>query len=122
MFKRSSRVLFVTLLLFVLAGATYAFAATNTVEATFAGDGSEDITGYDVVDVSYKLDTNNLANIGEVSFTLDNATASEAAVSLVSGGTLFSCTSSDGNDWTCDVSAGNITALSANLLRVVAVQ
>lgn len=122
MFKRSSRVLFVTLLLFVLAGATYAFAAANTVEATFAGDGSEEITGYDVVDVSYKLDTSNLANIGEVSFTLDNATASEAAVSLVSGGTLFSCTSSDGTDWTCDVSAGNITALSANLLRVVAVQ
>lgn len=122
MFKRSSRVLFVTLLLFVLAGATYAFAATNSVEATFAGDGSEAITGYDVVDVSYKLDTSNLANIGEVSFTLDNATASEAAVSLVSGGTLFPCTSSDGTDWTCDVSAGNITALSANLLRVVAVQ
>ncbi len=31
MFKKSSRVLLVTLLLFVLAGATYAFAAANTV-------------------------------------------------------------------------------------------
>ncbi len=40
MFKKSSRVLLVTLLLFVLAGATYAFAASKHRSMIhYAGDG-----------------------------------------------------------------------------------
>ena len=53
MFKKSSRVLLVTLLLFVLAGSTYAFAAANTVADSYAGDGEGAISGYDVSNIHY---------------------------------------------------------------------
>lgn len=119
MFKKSSRVLLVTLLLFVLAGATYAFAASNTVPQTFAGDGSGVISGYDVTDVDYVLDSNP-ALISSVDFTLDGA-ATVVQISLVNGGAFFTCDNTGGNDWTCNV-GGNVSVLDANLLRVIAVE
>jgi hypothetical protein len=126
MFKKSSRVLLVTLLLFVLAGATYAFAADNTVEASFAGDGSETISGYYVVDVNYNL-TSDFEDIDSVSFKLEdvdgnNLTATKVAASLTTGGTLVTCTTSDsGTTWSCPFS-GSVSVLEADLLRVIAVQ
>jgi hypothetical protein len=126
MFKKSSRVLLVTLLLFVLAGATYAFAADNTVEASFAGDGSKTISGYYVVDVNYIL-TTGFEAIESVGFKLEdnigaNLTASKVAASLTTGGTLVPCTSSDsGTTWSCPFS-GSVSVLEADLLRVIAVQ
>ena len=125
MFKKSSRVLLVTLLLFVLAGATYAFAASNTVEATFAGDGDESISGYFIVDVQYSL-TTDFEDIESVSFKLEDSTGSaltagKVAASLTTGGTLVECDSSDGTNWSCDFS-GSVSVLNADLLRVVAVQ
>ena len=119
MFKKSSRVLLVTLLLFVLAGATYAFAAANTVPPTFAGDGQGVISGYVVTDVNYVLDSNP-ALISSVDFTLDGA-ASVVQISLVDGGAFFPCGNSSGFDWTCNV-GGNVSVLDANLLRVIAVE
>jgi hypothetical protein len=126
MFKKSSRVLLVTLLLFVLAGSTYAFAAVNTVEATFAGDGSGTISGYYIVNVNYDL-TTSFENIDSVSFKLEDAlgtdlTASKVAASLIDGGALVECSSTDGGtNWSCPFN-GSVSVLAADLLRVVAVQ
>lgn len=121
MFKKSSRVLFVTLLLFVLAGSTYAFAAANTVPPSIAGDGQGAISGYTITDVHYVLDG---ADIDAVTFTAINSaglTASNVKISLITDGDFYPCTISSGNSWTCDVESA-VSVLEADLLRVVAVQ
>lgn len=116
MFKRSSRVLLVTLLLFVLAGATYAFAASNTVPDTLAGDGEGAVTGYTVSGIEY---TTSNGNITGVSFDL-NADASVVQAAM-NGGSLVTCTGAT-TSWTCDFSGSPVTVLAAVSLRVVAVQ
>jgi hypothetical protein len=121
MFKKSSRVLIVTLLLFVLAGSTYAFAAQNTVPSSIAGDGQGDISGYDITDIHYEL---NDADIETVTFDASNTeglTATDVKISLVTDGDFFTCDYSGGDSWSCDVS-GSVSVLEADLLRVVAVQ
>lgn len=121
MFKKSSRVLLVTLLLFVLAGSTYAFAATNTVDATFAGDGNNSISGYEVTAIQYStLD----GDITGVSFELDEA-ATTVQAAIGSGDPLsytFSnlCTLDTGR-WTC-LFTSTVTVKEAINLRVIAVQ
>lgn len=117
MFKRSSRVLLVTLLLFVLAGATYAFAADNTVADSFSGDGEGGISGYDVTNIHYALAANP-ANIGSVAFELDEL-ASEVQISF-NDATFFDCGLS-ASVWTCTVDS-DVSVLSAESLRVIAVQ
>ena len=117
MFKKSSRVLFVTLLLFVLAGATYAFAASNDVPDTFAGDGSGDIEGYVVTNIHYTLATDP-ENIGSVSFELDR-NATDVQISF-DDNTFFDCSESSGV-WTCTLDSV-VSVLSAESLRVIAVQ
>jgi len=119
MFKKSSRVLLVTLLLFVLAGSTYAFAAENTVPKTFAGDGSGDISGYVVTNIQY---TTSNGNLTAVSFDLDES-ANVVQASVVTGVTPVGCSdtsSGAGTSWSCSFTGVNI--LQADLLRVVAVQ
>jgi hypothetical protein len=115
MFKKSSRVLLVTMLLFVLAGSTYAFAAANTFpdEAGYAGDGSGTISGYVVTNISYTVSGDNIT---AVAFTLD-ANANTVKASLDGAG-LVDCSGAD-TSWSCPISG---TVLSATSLRVVAVQ
>ena len=121
MFKKSSRVLLVTLLLFVLAGTTYAFAATNTFPETagYAGDGSAIISGYVVTNIQY---TTSGGDLTAVSFDL-NARAARVQASVVTGATPVNCddTSSDaGTSWSCSFTG--VTVQAADLLRVIAVQ
>jgi len=122
MFKKSSRVLFVTLLLFVLAGATYAFAATNTVLETFAGDGEGEISGYVVSSVTY---TTNGSYITGVSFSLDGAAKTvQAAIGTTYDpvdNDLVSCSLS-GTTWSCTFPSDYVTIVEAEGLRVVAFQ
>ena len=116
MFKKSSRVLLVTLLLFVLAGATYAFAAGNTVPETYAGDGSGSITGYTVSNITYSTSGGNITG---VKFDLNaSATVVQAEIN---GGGLVTCTGAT-TSWACDFSSSPVTVLAAGSLRVVAVQ
>lgn len=119
MFKRSSRVLLVTLLLFVLAGATYAFAAVNTVDDTYAGDGEGDISGYEVTNIHYSTSGDYISG---VSFTL-NAGASVVQAAL-NDSSLVACTAASvpNTNWSCNLNATNVTILEALSLRVVAVQ
>ncbi|PKO05020.1 MAG: hypothetical protein CVU41_14005 [Chloroflexi bacterium HGW-Chloroflexi-3] len=116
MFKRSSRVLLVTLLLFVLAGATYAYAAENTVPPTFAGDGEGTISGYTVSNIAYSTSGGNITG---VSFNLNaSATVVQAAMD---GGTLVTCSGAT-TSWSCDFSGSPVSVLSASSLLVVAGQ
>jgi hypothetical protein len=121
--KKSSRFFAVILLALIIAVATYAFAAANTMPASSnAGDGETGISGYTVSNVHYTLNAANPANIDSVSFTLNPAMVAGGSVQvqLVNGGAWFNCSGIPGASITCTTTG--VTALAANNLRVIAAQ
>ncbi|NPV55305.1 MAG: hypothetical protein HPY76_01330 [Anaerolineae bacterium] len=119
MFK-SSRFAIILAFSLILSAMVFAYAASNTVPATSAGDGSAAITGYTVGNVKYNLNATNPQVFESVQFTLTGASApSTVKIKLVSGGsTWYDCTLATGT-WTCPTTA---TVLSADQLTVVAVE
>jgi hypothetical protein len=118
---RSSKMFVVVLVVMILATSAYAFAASNTVPASNAGEGQTAIGGYAVSAVTYTYSTANPSQISSVGFTIAPA-AKKASISLVTGGTLQVCTGTGGGPtwtaWTCSISG--VSVLSADMLRVVA--
>jgi hypothetical protein len=117
------RLLIALAIIAILATAAYGFAASNTVGASRAGDGSGAISGYRVTDVAYTLDSSNPTLIAGVSFTT-NAVATNVKAQLTAAGAWYPCTTSNGTSWTCTAatSADETAVLSADNLRVVATQ
>lgn len=117
---RSSK-FFVVLLVLIFATAAFAFAATNTMPAvTAAGEGARVISGYTVGSVNYNLNATTPSNIDSVDFTLSPAApvTSTVKVGLVSGGSFYNCTTSDGGTtWSCLTAGATVSA--ANELRVI---
>jgi hypothetical protein len=64
--NRNIRYLVIFATVMILAGATYAFAAANTVPASKAGDGNGGITGYTVSAIHYNLSGATPTNIDSV--------------------------------------------------------
>ena len=115
---RTLKVFAILLVVVVLAGSAYAFAAANTVPATQAGDGSGTISGYTVTNVAYNLNSSNPSLLDSVDFTL-SAAATNVQIKLVSAGsTWYACTVVSGNNWTCDTTGATVVSLDE--LRVVA--
>lgn len=116
-------------LLFVLSIA-YAFAATNVVPSSGAGDGSGAISGYTVSNVDYLLtDGTNTdpTTIDRVTMTLadtpDTITVGqprEVKISLISGGVYFNCTMTGWNA-SCPITS-SVLVSATNELRVIAVE
>ena len=63
-----------------LAVASLGFAASNTVPASKAGDGSGAISGYTVSAVHYNLNSTDPATIDAVTFALDSVPASGSTI------------------------------------------
>lgn len=107
----------------VIAVAAIGFAAGNTVEESGAGDGNEDISGYDITNITYDLEANP-AYIDSVTFTATAdagaGPATQASVSFNGGVSWTTCTG--GPVFTCDVAAASQSVLGASNLRVIAVQ
>lgn len=123
--KKASLIIVIVLAL-IFSVTTYAFAATNTVPASNAGDGSATISGYTITGVTYTLGADPTVITG-MSFTVTpdiTATnyAKNVSVRLVSNGTWYPCTVSTSDLVTATCSGMNVTATSANLLQVVAAQ
>ena len=116
---RSSK-LFVVLLVLVFATAAFAFAATNTVPVTRAGEGVSVTSGYTVTNVVYNLNAATPSNIDSVTFTL-NAAASNVKIRLVTTGSYYNCTNV-GLNWTCNTTAPQATVAAADELRVIATE
>lgn len=119
---RSSKWFVIVLVIMTFATAAYAFAASNTMPATSnAGEGEVAIGGYTVSGVTYTYSTANPSQITNVSFTVAPA-AGKAGVSLVTGGTLQSCTGTGaGPTYTAfNCSITGVSVVNANMLRVVA--
>jgi hypothetical protein len=119
-------------LLFILVSlaVTYAFAAANTMPAnTYAGDGSNTISGYTISNIHYTLDEENpsyLSATNSIQFTISPAMNAEGTVriQLSHGGATawYDCDASGGANITCNVEAGTITVAGITNLRVVAAQ
>ena len=119
--RRRRRMIIVLFVAALLALATFAFTAANTVPPSKAGDGAGTITGYTVSNVEYTLDAADPANIESVSFTLDDVAGTVKAKLVQASTTYTDCTNTGGNDWSCDVEP-DPTVLSVDELRVIATQ
>lgn len=115
---RSSKLFVVVLVVLVFATAAFAFAASNTVPASYAGDGVSTTSGYTVTNVVYTLNTTTPTNIDSVKFDL-NASAATAKIQLVASGAYYNCTGAS-NTWTCTTTGATVS--SATQLRVIASQ
>jgi hypothetical protein len=112
------RTLLAVMLVLILSVAVYGFAATNTVPATAAGDGSGVISGYTISAVAYTLNAANPGNIDSVSFTISPTAAGTVRIKLVNlGSTWYSCTNTAG---AVSCTTTGASAASADQLRVVA--
>ena len=122
MFTKRIKILFVVMLVLVLAAATNAFAAANTVPTSKAGDGSGVVSGYTVSAIHYALNATNPTTIDTVTFTLDSAPAagSTIKIKLVSAGTTwYSCTNTT-TAVTCTTTSAPVS--TADTLQVVVAQ
>ena len=118
--KKSHRLSGIILIALILTVATFAFADANTVATSSAGDGFKGISGYDITNVHYILDSNNPDTIATVTFDIDPVTAADISIKLIDGGEWINdCSNTVSGTVTCNVN-GAVTALEADLLRVVA--
>ena len=109
----------------LLATASYAFTATNTVPGTNAGQGAQTISGYTVSNVTYDLDTSSgTAMVTGATFDLTpdagGPPPTDVEARLTPTGTYVDCTNSAGTTWTCAFSG--VTTQSMASLDVAAVQ
>jgi hypothetical protein len=117
-FSRAIKIFVIALMAFVFATVATAFAASNTVPTSSAGEGAGTVSGYTVTNVHYELNASNPASIDYVSFTL-NASATTVKIKLVAAGsTYYSCTNTSGNSWQCTTAGA--TVQPADELRVIA--
>ena len=120
--NRNIRYLVIFALVLILAGATYAFAAANTVPASKAGDGNGGITGYTVSAIHYNLNASTPSNIDSVTFTLNLAPVAGSTIKIklvAAGSTWYSCTNA-GTVVTCNNgSTLGVSVLSTDNLQVV---
>ena len=109
----------------VMTVGNYAFTASNTVEASAAGQGSATISGYSITAVGYTLDTSGAtANVTAVKFDVAPTSAGSAPTTvkarLTAAGTYQTCTNTTGTTWSCSFTG--VTALSAATLDIAAAQ
>jgi len=116
--KRTRRLAAVAIIA-TLAVASLGFAASNTVPASKAGDGSGAISGYTVSAVHYNLNSTDPASIDAVTFTLDSepASGSTIRVKLVAAGTTWYVCTNVTTAVTCTTTGA--TVATADELEVV---
>ena len=114
---RNFKILFVLFVIVAISAAAYAFAASNTVPATKAGDGTGAVSGYTVTSVVYTLNGADPSTLDSVAFDL-GAAATQVQVQLVAAGTWYACTLDTGTVWECDTTGLNVATIDQ--LRVVA--
>jgi len=106
----------------ILSTTAYAFAASNTVPASNAGEGSNTISGFSISAVHYTLNSSNPATIDTVTFTISPSlpAGGTVTVQLVGGGAWYPCSVSGGTNVTCTTTGA--PASTANNLHIVIAQ
>ena len=111
----------------LLGAVAYGFAAANVVPESGAGDGSGDVSGYTISNITYTLLTTDPSKIQvvtlDVSATAGAGDATDVQITLDGGTTWKDCTGPSGSTWTCTYGAGAEPAVSGvSSLQVVAAQ
>jgi len=117
--KRSIKVLVIVIVAFAFASVVTAYAASNTVNVSTAGDGAGNISGYTISDVHYTLDTDP-QNIASVRFTTSPAVPSGSTVKIqlaTSGSWYDTCSGQGSTSISCTTSGATVN--SANSLHIV---
>jgi len=113
--QRKRRIAIVALLAFVLGTTAFAYAASITFNgagnAGAAGQGSGTISGYNVTNIHYTLDTNDPSNITGVTFSLAPNTATTVKAKLNGTGAWVACTGGT-SPWSCPVTGDAQSAVS----------
>jgi hypothetical protein len=120
----------VLILTLVIAANVYALAASNTVAASQAGDGTGIITAYNVGQIKYTLDeADNPTDIMSVQFEVNKQGGSSAELpsevhARIDGGNWVSCTNIAGVTWECLFSPPypTVSVSPRTMLEVVAAQ
>ena len=113
-----------------VAGAAYAFTASNTVPNSVAGSGSGTVSGYTVTNIHYALNSTSPTNVDSVTFTISPAVPStgsgkvvvEAALSSGGPNTYTCSTDTGGTNVTCATTSPQLAAGTLTGLTVVAAQ
>ncbi|NJC94963.1 MAG: hypothetical protein C3F07_12410 [Anaerolineales bacterium] len=115
---RNLKILFVVFVVVAISVAAYAFAASNTVPDTKAGDGSGTVSGYTITSVQYTLNGTDPSTLDSVSFDVGAAAATVKVQLVSSGGSWYDCTIGTGTTWSCTTTGLNVSTIDQ--LRVVA--
>jgi hypothetical protein len=121
LFKPMNVLVFLGIL--IIAAASYAFTAANTVPDTEAGAGAGAISGYTISNVSYTLDSTTPTELDAVSFDVSgNADPNTVKVQLdSSGGTWYDCTAGTSPSWSCTIT-DTLLVENMDTLNVVAIE
>ncbi len=115
---RNFKILFVVFVVLAISVTAYAFAASNTVPDTKAGDGSGTVSGYTVTSVAYTLNGTDPSTLDTVSFDLGAAAATVKVQLVATTGSWYACTLDTGTVWDCDTTGLDVSTIDQ--LRVVA--
>jgi len=116
---RGARVFGIGIAAVAMASGAYAYTAGNTMPTeSRAGSGDTEITGFEVTDVQYDLDSTDPSTFDLVRFTLvEDARSVRAKVE--SGSSAYStCTETTAQVWECDLTG--IAVVDADELTVIA--
>ncbi len=119
--QKSSKILFILLFALILSVGAYAFAASNTVPGSVAGDGKGAISGITVTDIHYNISTADPSTISSVVLTTSSTVPAtvEVQIKLVStGSTWYTCAAPSGTTITCTTTGAEV--IPADELRVLA--
>lgn len=97
---RNFKVLIVIMMVFVLIGSSYAFAAANTIDQSNNGVGTTDITGYTTTAIVYNLDADK-TKVVDITFDVNpvDAGVGQDAVTVY----LNTVAVADWTQWTCSL-------------------
>jgi hypothetical protein len=121
--NRKFKYAFIVFVVLVLTSIVFTYAAANTLSVSYAGDGSNTISGFAISAIKYNLNAVDPSLIDSVAFTTAPAVPanSTVAIQLVSGGTWYTCPSVlGGTSITCATAGADV--LSADNLRIVIAQ
>ena len=115
---RNLKVGLLVLVLVVIAGSTYAFAASNTIEASSVGSGVSSVSGYAVTNVVYNFAAGDPTQVTSIEFDLDKA-AGTVMVQLDS----TAVTGDTDWDWApCTISTLHVTCTPAGTLLTTSIK
>jgi hypothetical protein len=98
---RNLKVLLIAVVVLVIAGGAYGFAASNTVQATSAGYSAQVVGGYTITGIKYNLNTDDRTQVDTITFDVAPTDLEKGvAVALVD---IQTSTVSGKDTWTsCD--------------------